>query len=147
MKTAVVLILGIVTQVAGDVCLTKGMKSLASLDAAGGGLSGSLSQAAHLALQATQSPGILAGTLLLIVAFALMSAALSWADLSFVLPATSFGYVLNVAAAYYFLNESVSATRWIGAVIITLGVLFVSRSGHRTIQPQGEELLAARGAE
>ncbi|MFY9610598.1 MAG: EamA family transporter [Blastocatellia bacterium] len=147
MKTAVVLIIGIVTQVAGDVCLTKGMKSLASMDAASGGLSESLAQVTHLALQAAQRPSILVGTLLLIVAFALLSAALSWADLSFVLPATSFGYVLNVAAAYYFLNESVSRTRWAGAVIITLGVLFVSRSGHRTVQTRGDELLAARGAE
>lgn len=147
MKTAVVLIIGIVTQVAGDVCLTRGMKSLASLDAGAGGLSESLAQGTHLALQAAQSPNILVGTLLLIVAFALLSAALSWADLSFVLPATSFGYVLNVAAAWYFLNESVSRTRWAGAVIITLGVLFVSRSGHRTVQTRGDELLLARGAE
>lgn len=147
MKTAVVLIIGIVTQVAGDVFLTKGMKSLASLETASGGLSDSLSQVTHLALQAAQSPSILVGTLLLIVAFALLSAALSWADLSFVLPATSFGYVLNVAAAWFFLNESVSRTRWAGAVIITLGVLFVSRSGDRTVQKRSDELLAARGAE
>lgn len=147
MKTAVVLIIGIVTQVAGDVFLTKGMKSLASLETASAGLSDSLSQVTHLALQAAQSPSILVGTLLLIVAFALLSAALSWADLSFVLPATSFGYVLNVAAAWFFLNESVSRTRWAGAVIITLGVLFVSRSGDRTVQKRSDELLAARGAE
>jgi drug/metabolite transporter (DMT)-like permease len=87
------------------------------------------------------------GTLLLIVFFALFSAALSWADLSFVLPATAFGYVLNVAAGYYFLNETVSPRRWAGAVIITLGVLFVSRSGHRTVETPGDELLAARGVE
>jgi drug/metabolite transporter (DMT)-like permease len=147
MKTAVVLIIGIVTQVAGDVWLTKGMKSLASMDGAGGGLSESLTHVTHLAIQAAQSPSILIGTLLLIVAFALLSAALSWADLSFVLPATSFGYVLNVAAAWYFLNESVSRTRWAGAVIITLGVLFVSRSGHRSVQTRSDELLAARGVE
>ena len=59
--------------------------------------------------------------MLLIVFFALYSAALSWADLSFVLPATAFGYVLNVAAGYYFLNETVSPIRWAGAVIITAG--------------------------
>ena len=79
------------------------------------------------------------GTLLLIVFFVLYSAALSWADLSFVLPATAFGYVLNVAAGHYFLGELVSNRRWAGAVIITLGVLFVSRSGQRTGEtPPGE---------
>jgi drug/metabolite transporter (DMT)-like permease len=147
MKTATVLIIAIVAQAAGDVFLTKGMKTLTSLEMSGNGLSESLSQVLHLALQAMQSPMVWVGTLLLIVFFALFSAALSWADLSFVLPATAFGYVLNVAAGYYFLNEAVSSRRWAGAVIITLGVLFVSRSGHRTVETPGDELLAARGVE
>lgn len=147
MKTATVLIIAIVAQAAGDVFLTKGMKTLASLEMSGGAQSESVSQVLHLALQAMQSPMVWVGTLLLIVFFALFSAALSWADLSFVLPATAFGYVLNVAAGYYFLNEVVSPRRWAGAVIITLGVLFVSRSGHRTVETPGDELLAARGVQ
>ena len=147
MKTATVLIIAIVAQAAGDVFLTKGMKTLTSLDMSGGGLSESLSQVLHLVLQAMQSPMVWVGTLLLIVFFALFSAALSWADLSFVLPATACGAVLNVAAGYYFLNEAVSPRRWAGAVIITLGVLFVSRSGHRTVETPEDKLLAARGVE
>jgi drug/metabolite transporter (DMT)-like permease len=147
MKTATVLIIAIVAQAAGDVFLTKGMKTLTSLEPSSGGQSELLSQVLHVALQAMQSPMVWGGTLLLIVFFALFSAALSWADLSFVLPATAFGYVLNVAAGYYFLNEVVSPRRWAGAVIITLGVLFVSRSGHRTVEAPGDELLAARGVE
>ena len=147
MKTAIVLITAIFAQAAGDVFLTKGMKSLASLDVSGGGLSESISQVSHIAFQALQSPMIWIGTLLLIVFFALFSAALSWADLSFVLPATAFGYVLNVAAGYYFLNEAVSPRRWAGAAIITLGVLFVSRSGHRTVEAPGDEMFAAGGIE
>jgi drug/metabolite transporter (DMT)-like permease len=146
MKTATVLIIAIVAQAAGDVFLTKGMKTLTSLPS-GGGMSESFSQVLHLALQAMQSPMVWVGTLLLIVFFVLFSAALSWADLSFVLPATAFGYVLNVAAGYYFLNEAVSPRRWAGAAVITLGVLFVSRSGHRTVETPGDELLAARGVE
>jgi uncharacterized membrane protein len=143
MKTATVLIIAIVAQAAGDVFLTKGMKSITSLEVSGSGLS----QVSHIAVQALQNPMVWIGTLLLIVFFAFFSAALSWADLSFVLPATAFGYVLNVAAGYYFLNETVSARRWAGAAIITLGVLFVSRSAHRTVETRGDELLAARGVE
>jgi uncharacterized membrane protein len=137
MKTAVVLITAILAQALGDVCLTKGMKAISSLETAN---SETFSQVAHIALQAIQSPMVWIGTLLLIVFFALFSAALSWADLSFVLPATAFGYVLNVAAGSYFLGESVSNRRWLGAAIITLGVLFVSRSGERTIEAAPEEL-------
>lgn len=143
MKTAAVLIIAIVAQAVGDVLLTRGMKAIASPEFSGGGLSESISQVSHVALQAMQSPMVWCGTLLLIVFFALYSAALSWADLSFVLPATAFGYVLNVAAGYYFLNESVSNRRWAGAVIITLGVLFVSRSGDRSGESPADELQPA----
>jgi len=142
MKTAIVLITAIVAQAFGDVCLTKGMKAITSLETSGAGFSELLSQVWHIALQAIQSPMVWVGTLLLIVFFALFSAALSWADLSFVLPATAFGYVLNVAAGNYFLGESVSNRRWAGAVIITLGVLFVSRSGQRTREGPRDELRA-----
>lgn len=142
MKTAVVLITAIVAQAFGDVCLTKGMKAIAALETGDAGFAELLSQVSHFGFQALQSPMVWAGTLLLIVFFALFSAALSWADLSFVLPATAFGYVLNVAAGNYFLGESVSNRRWAGAVIITLGVLFVSRSGQRTGETPRDELRA-----
>jgi uncharacterized membrane protein len=120
MKTAIVLILAIVAQVAGNILLSKAMHGGEALD-----VSASI-------LYAASSPIIWLGTLLLAAFFALYSAAMSWADLSFILPATSFGYVLNVACAKVFLNESVSLTRWLGAVIICVGVAFVSRSEVKT---------------
>ena len=147
MKTAAVLITAMIAQAFGDVFLTKGMKAIATLEASGGGFSESVSQVLHIALQALQSPMVWVGTLMLIVFFALFSAALSWADLSFVLPATAFGYVLNVAAGHYFLNEVVSNRRWAGAGIITLGVLFVSRSGKRTSETPRDELRASGALE
>lgn len=147
MKTAAVLIIAIVAQAVGDVCLTKGMKAIVAAETSSGGFSESFSQVMQIALQAIQSPMVWGGTLMLIVFFVLFAAALSWADLSFVLPATAFGYVLNVAAGYYFLGESVSTRRWAGAVIITLGVLFVSRSGDRESNVPGDELQAAGALE
>jgi drug/metabolite transporter (DMT)-like permease len=142
MKTVLVLVTAIVAQAFGDVFLTKGMKTIVALD---GGAPTYLSGAWHIATEAIGSPMIWAGTLLLIVFFALFSAALSWADLSFVLPATAFGYVLNVAAGHFFLGERVSATRWAGAVVITMGVLFVSRSARGTTDVPREHS-HARGA-
>jgi drug/metabolite transporter (DMT)-like permease len=145
MKTAAVLILAILAQAAGNVFLTRGMKAIAATATTeSGGLMNAMSQALAAALQAARSPEVWIGTVLLIVFFALYSAALSWADLSFVLPATAFGYVLNVAAGHYFLNEEVTKARWIGSLIITLGVVFVSRSGERTT-PVREAQAAAGG--
>jgi drug/metabolite transporter (DMT)-like permease len=130
MKTASVLIIAIVSQAIGNVYLTKAMKAVTTAGT---------DDLISTALRAAGNPTLWLGTALLIVFFALYSAALSWADLSFVLPATAFGYVLNVAAGHYFLNESVSPARWAGSAIITLGVFLVSRSGVQTI-PRAELL-------
>jgi len=137
MKTATVLVLAIFSQTVGDVLLTRGMKLVASTasGAPSGALPAMLQNYLGVAIQAARSPEVIIGTLCLIAFFVLYSAALSWADLSFVLPATAFGYVLNVAAGYYFLGERVSSVRWAGALIITLGVVVVSRSGARAIVP------------
>ena len=145
MKTAVVLIIAILAQAVGNVFLTRGMKAVAATTTNGGeGLTDTVAQSLHAALRAMQSPEVLMGTVLLIVFFALYTAALSWADLSFVLPATAFGYVLNVAAGHYFLNEKVTLWRWLGSIVITLGVVFVSRSSERTT-PAGTASAAAAG--
>ena len=134
MKTASVLIIAIISQAIGNVYLAKAMKTLTMASAGAG--DDLIATAAH----AATNPMLWLGTLLLVVFFVLYSAALSWADLSFVLPATAFGYVLNVAAGHYFLNESVSPARWAGSVIITFGVFLVSRSGIRSGEPQGAML-------
>lgn len=134
MKTACVLIIAIISQAMGNVYLAKAMKAITMASAGAG------DDLIATAARAATSPMLWLGTLLLVVFFVLYSAALSWADLSFVLPATAFGYVLNVAAGHYFLNETVSPARWAGSVIITLGVFLVSRSGIRTGEPQGAML-------
>jgi len=134
MKTASVLIIAIISQAMGNVYLAKAMKAITMASAGAG------DDLIATAARAATSPMLWLGTFLLVVFFVLYSAALSWADLSFVLPATAFGYVLNVAAGHYFLNEAVSPSRWAGSVIITLGVFLVSRSGIRTGEPQGAML-------
>lgn len=134
MKTATVLLIAIISQALGNVFLTKAMKTITMASAGAG------EDLAATALRTAADPMVWLGTALLIVFFVLYSAALSWADLSFVLPATAFGYVLNVAAGHYFLNESVTPARWAGSIVITLGVFLVSRSGVRTDDAQGEML-------
>ena len=132
MKTAIVLILAIVAQTAGGVILTRAMHRVSA--------SGPDQTILLLAVKTIESPAVWLGTALLIGFFALYAAALSWADLSFVLPATSFGYVLNVACGHYFLHETISPTRWAGSVLIFVGVVLVSRSGVRAVDPASVKL-------
>jgi len=126
MKTAVVLILAMLAQAGGDVCLSQGMRDL------GGALQLAEHEMVSLILGGLASPTIWLGMGLLGVFFGLYAAALSWADLSFVLPATAFGYVINVACGYYFLHEAVTPARWAGSLLICLGVFCVSQSEMRT---------------
>src|SRR6266446_2488578 len=123
MKTAVVLILAILAQASGNVCLSKGMREMSAASQLGG------HAMVSLILRGLANPTIWLGIGLLGVFFGLYAAALSWADLSFVLPATAFGYVINVACGYYVLHEAVRPARWTGAALISIGVFFVARSG------------------
>lgn len=82
----------------------------------------------HLAgvFAAVLNPWVTAGIVALLAFFASYMNALSWADLSYVMPATSMGYVFLALSARFFLHEHVSPVRWLGIVLITAGVGFVT---------------------
>lgn len=124
MKTTIVLTIAVFAQAIANVCLSKGMKTLAL-----GQVDGSFS--VMLLLEALQEPLIWAGIALLILFLVMFSTALTWADLSLVLPATAFGYVLNVFFGYHLLNEVVSTERWAGSVLIFFGVMLVAGSSRK----------------
>ena len=90
----------------------------------------------NIGLQVFTNPMIWQGILLLGLFFGLYLAALSWADLSFVLPVTAFSYAMNAFMAWRFIGEHVSITRWIGTLIICVGVAAVSRTEQRTTRPE-----------
>jgi drug/metabolite transporter (DMT)-like permease len=122
MRTYVVLAMAILSQATGNVFLSKGMRSIASVGETGsGGLLGTF-------LHTAGNPFIWMGTALLIVFFVLFATALSWEDLSFVLPVLSLEVVVNVAFADYFLNEPVSPKRWMGTILIAIGVVLIGRT-------------------
>ena len=59
---------------------------------------------------------------------------LSWADYSYVMPAGAFGYALVTFLAVLFLNETVTARRWAGVVLICAGVFLVGQTKPRTTE-------------
>jgi drug/metabolite transporter (DMT)-like permease len=71
-------------------------------------------------------PIVALGVLLLIVWLASRMALLSWADLSYVLPVTSVGYVLVALSGRVLLHEQISIRRWTGIALIVGGVALVS---------------------
>jgi drug/metabolite transporter (DMT)-like permease len=78
-------------------------------------------------ISALKLPWVLAGIVLLIGFFASYLTALSWADVTFVLPATSFAYVVVALLSRFWLHEQITPARWLGIFCIVAGVGFVTR--------------------
>jgi drug/metabolite transporter (DMT)-like permease len=100
----------------GDSMLSRGMKDIGHI---------SISHLQDLIL-ALRNPWIVGGIVLLLAFFAAYMTALSWADLTYVLPATSLGYVLLALIAKFVLHEQVTLLRWLGIGLIAIGVSFVT---------------------
>jgi drug/metabolite transporter (DMT)-like permease len=86
-------------------------------------------------IAAVFTPWIAAGIVLLIGFFASYLTALSWADLTFVLPATAFGNVIVALLSRFWLHEAISPERWAGILLITVGVGFVAQGPSLTERP------------
>src|ERR1041384_2626318 len=71
-------------------------------------------------------PWVSLGVALLILWLLARMALLSWADLSYVLPVTSVGYVLVALAGRVLLHERITPQRWAGIVLIMSGVALVA---------------------
>ncbi len=113
---------------AGDSMLSHGMKQAGNI---------SLHHLQGIIL-AVLNPWVAVGIVLLLAFFASYMNALSWADLTYVLPATSLGYVLLALVARFALHEQVSPLRWIGIALISGGVGFVAGGPALTSQGNSE---------
>src|ERR1019366_5889459 len=109
----------------GDTFLSRGMTSMPAI---------TLAHPASL-VAAVFTPWIALGIALLIGFFASYLTALSWADLTYVLPATAFGNVIVALLSRYWLHEPISLQRWAGIALITVGVGFVAHGPSLTERP------------
>ena len=117
----------------GDTCLSRGMTHLPAI---------TLDHPLSL-ISAVFTPWIAVGIALLIGFFASYLTALSWADLTFVLPATAFGNVIVALLSRFWLHEAISPARWAGIALITIGVGFVAQGPPRT-ETEAEKAQAAQ---
>ncbi|MBI2678857.1 MAG: EamA family transporter [Candidatus Koribacter versatilis] len=126
----------IVSGAVGDVLLSRGMRAMPPADL------GHLPQLLH----AIFTPWIAGGTFFLLIFFACYLTALTWADLTFVLPAAALDYVLLAFLSQWFLHEHVTVTRWLGILLITAGVGFVTRGPALTPLPETAEAVHEEAA-
>ena len=111
-----------VTASLGDALLSRGMTQVGTV---------SIHHPALL-FYALANLNIVAGIVLLIGFFASYMTALSWADLTFVMPATAFGNVLIALLGRFWLHEHLSLSRWLGIILLTSAVGFVADGPART---------------
>jgi uncharacterized membrane protein len=90
-------------------------------------------------LRVMLDPAVAAGILLLVLWLLSRMTLLSWADLSFVLPLTSLGYVLAAVFGKVFLKETVTGAHWIGTGLIFVGTTIVGTTDSRTSDRAGSE--------
>ncbi len=69
---------------------------------------------------------IVASIIAFAVSFFAFMGLVSVADLSFAVPGTAAAYVLETLLARSILKETIDSQRWIGAVLVTVGVALVS---------------------
>jgi uncharacterized membrane protein len=122
MKTAVVLAVAVLANSFGNLCLSIGMKQIGSARPLG------VAWIVGTGFHVVSNDWMILGVFLLLIFLAAYLTALSWADLSFVLPATAPAYLINAGLSKYYLHESISLTRWAGTVLIVTGTWLVART-------------------
>lgn len=130
LQVLLVMLLAIAAAGAGNVCLSKGMQAVGSLE--------TFDPASLWAFftGAVLNPWVVGGILLELANYFLWLAVLSWSDVSWALPLNALEYILVALAAAAFLGERVGPVRWAGIVLIASGVFLLYGSwDHRETAP------------
>jgi drug/metabolite transporter (DMT)-like permease len=127
-KTYLLILLMVIFGPLGNVLLGKGMKRIGPVNI-------KMAEAIDLLSRVLTSGTIWLGIASLITFFVAYMLVLSWADYSYVQPASAVAYGMVALLAHFVLREVVTPMRWIGVVIICLGVVVVGQTPPRTTEP------------
>lgn len=125
-KTFILLALMVVFGSVGDVLLSQGMKQLGGLE------SWAPEKVVAFFARSFENGTVWLAIALLILFLVSYMLVLSWADFSYVSPASAIGYVVVALLGYFLLGEHVPTTRWIGVGLICVGVILVGGTGPTT---------------
>jgi len=115
------LLICIVCLVSGQVLWKHGLTQI-------GGFSLAVNSVGPGLLRLMRSPFIIAGVILYALSVLVYFDILSESEMSYVWPLLSASYIVGMFAARFLLHEPVSPVRWLGVVIICIGVALILRS-------------------
>ncbi len=123
LRVALAMVLGSAATAMGQILIRRGMQQV-----------GSLEEYAPAALVAyfsrvVTNPSVIGGTLLNGVFYLLLLTALSWAEVTVAVPFTALEYGFAALLAVIILQEAVPPIRWMGIILVIMGVLLISLSG------------------
>jgi drug/metabolite transporter (DMT)-like permease len=125
-KTSLMILLMVIFGPLGDILLGKGMKKIPAM------ASWAPADVFHFFFAAFTSPTVWLGIGSLLTFFIAYMVVLSWADYSYVQPASALSYGLIAVLAYGVLHEVITPTRWAGVLMICFGVLVVGHTSPST---------------
>jgi drug/metabolite transporter (DMT)-like permease len=103
----------------GELCVSRAMKSV------GEATSFRPAEIVRVIRGAFLQPWMWAGVSMMAVAFFALLGALSLYNVSFVVPVTALSYVAGALGGVVFLHERVSFQRWMGVLLVAIGVALV----------------------
>jgi drug/metabolite transporter (DMT)-like permease len=114
----------VVAGTGGELCVTRAMKEIGEVH--------DFRPAAlvRFLLRALLVGWMWIGIAMMTVAFFALLAALSFENVSFVVPVTALSYAAGAVGAVLFLRERISAQRWVGVLVVCLGVTIVLLTKH-----------------
>jgi uncharacterized membrane protein len=125
-KTFLLILMIVVFAPLGNVLLGKGMKTV------GPATHWALADLWSVFIRICSSGYIWLGVASLMTFFVAYMLVLTWADYSYVQPASSFSYAMVALLGYLLLGEVITPLRWLGIAMICLGVLIVGHTPPRT---------------
>jgi drug/metabolite transporter (DMT)-like permease len=128
LKTFLLIAIMVIAGPLGNTLLSKGMKQAGKLTI------WPPSTALHTAFHIFGVHSIWLGIGSLMAFFLANILVLSWADYSYVQPASSVGYGVSALLGYFMLGEPVSPLRWAGIAVICLGVLIVGQTSPSSLE-------------
>jgi drug/metabolite transporter (DMT)-like permease len=136
LKTLMMVLALVVCANIGDLTMKRGMTEIGAVDLSAVGL-------AHAFRLTLTNAKIWIGIVFLLGFMASYMMVLSWADYSYVMPVGAFGYAMLTLLAVVFLHEHVSPRRWVGVLVVCIGVLLVGRTKQSTTETHSLEKAAA----
>lgn len=124
MREAILLFFVVCAGTGGELCVTRAMKFVGEVK------DFHPYSLARVIFRAMRLPWMWLGVSLMALAFFSLLAVLSIENVSFVVPVTALSYAAGALGGIVFLGERVSSRRWLGVLLVCLGVTLVWLGKH-----------------